>query len=109
MKIHQLISVLYVKFVNHLLSTITDTGVAIIKDITTHFMKSEFSLTKISETIAPNTFRTPISFVCWFIVNNINPNRPSKDIDIERIAKIKVSLPINKSLKYLLFISSSRK
>ena len=49
-------------------------------------------------TLAPNTFRTPISFVRCAATNEANPNKPRQEMAIASIAKKLASLPILVSL-----------
>ena len=91
----QLIVVRYAKLCSHLFITSHARGEAIIAAITTSFKKSVESSATILVMLAPNTLRTPISFMRCSALNVANPNKPKQEI---RMATIVKSPTIDESL-----------
>jgi hypothetical protein len=60
----------------------------------TSLMKSLQSMTTIPYTVAPITFRTPISLVRLSVVNEARPKSPRQEIKIAIKVKDDESLPI---------------
>ena len=82
-KIHQLSSVLTAKSTNHLCMAYQAIGQAITKEIATHFIKSLFSKSRISEILAPLILRIPISLVFCLTIKDVRPKMPMQAIRIE--------------------------
>ncbi len=76
MNTSQPIFILYAKSCSHLFMKYQASGDAIMIAMTTSFKKSFDSKLRIFETVAPNTFRTPISFVRFtsrhFFIRSLN-------------------------------------
>ena len=87
---HQLNVIRYGKFCNHLFAAIYASGDAIIKAITTSFIKSVERVVTILFTDAPSTFRMPISFVLFSADKTDNPNKPMHEINMVSIALNKI-------------------
>jgi len=84
------------------------TGVAMKNARPTHFTKSLLSIAITSETVAPLTLRTPISFLFLFNVNETKPSKPKQAITMEMIEKRLTNFPNRTSVLYWLSNDSSR-
>jgi penicillin V acylase-like amidase (Ntn superfamily) len=70
---------------------------AIKQEMTTNFKKSLESIFHTLNTVAPNTFRTPISFVRCSATKEVNPKSPKQLIKIAKAVKIPDKVPIRYS------------
>src|SRR5665213_366237 len=60
------------------------------------------------KTVAPNTFRIPISLIRCSATNDDKPNKPMQEIKIASTVKKRASLPIRaSSLNFLAYSSST--
>jgi len=62
--------------------------------ITISFAVSLKSIITISLTVAPKTFRTPISFVLFSALNEARPNNPKQAMNIARKLNAELSFPV---------------
>ena len=76
------------------------TGDAIRKATRTSLIKSFDNNITMFETEAPNTFRTPISFVRCAVANNDKPSKPRQAIKMAKPAKMVNTFPNNWSFAY---------
>ena len=99
-KTHQLISVWYAKSCNQVFIAYQAMGDAMTMAIRTSLRKSlESRITRLA-TDAPNTLRTPISFVLISAINMDRPSKPRHDIKIAIPANIPKSICWVCSLAY---------
>ncbi len=88
--IHQLVSMRYAKFWIQAFITRNDTGVAITIAIQTSFINSLETSAIMFATVAPNTFRIPISLERCSAVNAAKLNKPRQEIIIAMKANTKI-------------------
>ena len=85
--IHQLRVALNAKVCNHLCNAIHISVDAIIKDKAPRKINSLFSMYRISEILAPLSFRIPISFVRLIVAIKISPKRERQPITTAMMLK----------------------
>src|ERR1700722_2209183 len=99
-KIHQLMGILYANPSSQLCITHHARGEAIRNDMTISLIKSFDNKKTIFGMDAPNTLRTPISFVLCAVVNKDNPSKPRQAMKIAKPAKRANIFPNKRSLLY---------
>ena len=84
-----------------------ETGVTMAIEMITSATKSFDNIFHSEKIEAPNTFRTPISFVRCSATKDASPNRPRQLIKMARMAKKAESLPVRVSAANLVANSVS--
>src|SRR6185312_1277964 len=79
---HQEIVVRYVYLCNQCCRKYRATGIATAHEMITRLIQSFDNIFQILNTLAPNTFLTPISFVLCSAINVARPNKPRQEINI---------------------------